>query len=209
MFFADPVAAFRNIGRALRPGGRAAKGGADAELIPLPVPEVRRLLRLLTEPPERHGFLLRWSQWRRAHEAVARRGHVAARARARPVASSPPSSSSPGPDDRPPPAELTNAQWARVRPLLPPRAPVGRPLQYRCRTRLGVFELPGAFWEPTHGKGAAEAAPLGWLMGDLMARVAGRCSVPGLQPLLHLFDLPLLVGNDGSRQLLDLRSLGP
>ena len=28
MFFADPVAAFRNIGRALRPGGRAAKGGS-------------------------------------------------------------------------------------------------------------------------------------------------------------------------------------
>ena len=92
------------------------------------MPEVRRLLRLLAEPPERHGFLLRWSWWRRAHQAVARRGHVAARARARPAASSPaPTVPAPGPVDRLLPTELTDAAWARVQPLLPPRAPVGRP----------------------------------------------------------------------------------
>jgi transposase len=97
-------------------------------LIPLTVPEVRRLLHLLTEPPERHGFLRHWSRWRRAHQAVARRGHGAARARARPVARSPAlPAPSPPPEDWQLPAALTDAQWARVQSLLPPRAPVGRP----------------------------------------------------------------------------------
>ena len=92
------------------------------------MPEVRRLLRLLAEPPERHGFLLRWSRWRRAHQAVARRGHIAARARAQPAMSTPVTTgSAPGLVVRPRPAELTDAAWARVQPLLPPRAPVGRP----------------------------------------------------------------------------------
>lgn len=92
------------------------------------IPEVRRLLRLLTEPPERHGFLLRWSRWRRAHQAVARRGHITARARAQSVMSTPaPAGSVPSPVERPLPSELTDAVWSRVQPLLPPRAPTGRP----------------------------------------------------------------------------------
>ena len=45
-----------------------------AELIPLTVPEVRRLLwRLVWQtlpPPE---FVLAWSRWRRRHQAQARR----------------------------------------------------------------------------------------------------------------------------------------
>ena len=47
-----------------------------AELIPLTVPEVRRLLwRLVwrTLPPP--AFVLAWSRWRRRHQAQARRCH--------------------------------------------------------------------------------------------------------------------------------------
>jgi hypothetical protein len=109
-------------------------------LIPLTVPEVRRLLRLLTEPPERRGFLLRWSHWRRAHQAVARRSHIAARARARPAASDQLSTvSAPMPVDRPLPSELTDAQWARVQSLFPPRAPVGRPPRDTRTVLAGVL----------------------------------------------------------------------
>ncbi len=47
-----------------------------ADLIPLTVPEVRRLLGRLVwrtlPPPE---FVLDWSRWRRRHQAQARRCH--------------------------------------------------------------------------------------------------------------------------------------
>jgi hypothetical protein len=104
------------------------------------VPEIRRLLQLPTEAPERHGFLLHWSWWRRAHQAVARRGHIAARARARPGVSSPASTvAAPALVDRPLPSELTDVQWARVQPLLPPRAPVGRPPRDTRSVLAGVL----------------------------------------------------------------------
>ena len=129
------------------------------------MPEVRRLLRLLTEPPERHGFLLRWSRWRRAHQAVARRGHIAARARARPAArDSAPIEPAHAPVNRPLPSELTDAAWARVQPLLPPRAPVGRPPRDTRIVLAGVLwvlrahaswrSLPVAFgpWRTIYGR---------------------------------------------------------
>jgi hypothetical protein len=90
------------------------------------VPEIRRLLLALAEPPERFRFRLRWSRWRRRHQARARRAHVARRAR-RPLTL---------PLPRPvlralPPARnpyLTESQWERVLPLLPPRqSERGRP----------------------------------------------------------------------------------
>lgn len=49
---------------------------AAEELLPLTVPEVRRLLRGLvwrSAPPE--GRMLHWSQWRRRHQARAKRCH--------------------------------------------------------------------------------------------------------------------------------------
>ena len=58
---------------------RRPKGGAlqlDVELIPLTVPEVRRLLVALvwlTPPPVTHT--MHWSFWRRRHQARARRSH--------------------------------------------------------------------------------------------------------------------------------------
>jgi putative transposase of IS4/5 family DUF4096 len=96
--------------------------------VPLTVPEVRRLLRLLTEPAAHHGFHLDWSSWRRAHQAVARRGHIAARARGQPIRARPTAANTPPMTTAPPPAvHLTEAHWARIRPLLPAPAAVGRP----------------------------------------------------------------------------------
>jgi hypothetical protein len=49
---------------------------AAEELLPLTVPEVRRLLRGLvwrSAPPE--GQLFSWSWWRRRHQARAKRSH--------------------------------------------------------------------------------------------------------------------------------------
>jgi hypothetical protein len=47
-----------------------------AELIPLTVPEVRRLLwRLVWRAALPPAFVLAWSVWRRRHQAQARRSH--------------------------------------------------------------------------------------------------------------------------------------
>jgi transposase len=134
-------------------------------LIPLTIPEVRRLLRVLSEPPEHHDFLLRWSRWRRAHQAVARRGHIAARARARPTMSTPaPLESAPAPVARPLPSELTDEAWARVQPLLPPRATTGRPprnsrsvldgILWAMRTHASWRALPPEYgpWRTIYGR---------------------------------------------------------
>ena len=53
-------------------------------LIPLTVPEVRRLLhRLIWSAPPSIAHTLAWSIWRRRHQARARRGHYQRRARER------------------------------------------------------------------------------------------------------------------------------
>ena len=59
--------------------GRGRKGGhygLAEELIPMTVPEVRRLLTRLvwteSQPPD---FIVQWSWWRRRHQATARRFH--------------------------------------------------------------------------------------------------------------------------------------
>jgi hypothetical protein len=58
-----------------------AKGGcggltSQLGLLPLTVPEVRRLLiALVWTTPLQPGFVLAWSRWRRRHQAHARRAH--------------------------------------------------------------------------------------------------------------------------------------
>ena len=97
------------------------------------MPEVRRLLLALAERGEHRAHRLRWSVWRRAHQARANRCHAARRARER--AQRPEASA----DQRVAPAlvELTDAEWARLGPLLPPQRPrVGRP-RHDHRTVLG------------------------------------------------------------------------
>jgi len=62
-----------------RSGGRGKGGGvkrADETLLPLTVPEVRRLLwRLVWAAPRDNHQVLAWSTWRRRHQARARRCH--------------------------------------------------------------------------------------------------------------------------------------
>jgi hypothetical protein len=125
------------------------------------VPEVRRLLLTLTEPPERRGFQLAWSVFRRRHQAVARRCHAARRAQHHPaprgaltvqiLGSAVPA--------------LTDARWRRIAPLLPPQKPrTGRPahdhrtilagMLWVARTGAAWRDLPEQFgsWETVHSR---------------------------------------------------------
>ena len=88
------------------------------------MPEVRRLLPLLTQPEDaERDHHLRWSLWRRRHQAVARRGHRARRAQRPPLAQ-------PGPATRGPitvpvvlgTAELSETAWSQIAPLVQPAA---------------------------------------------------------------------------------------
>ena len=125
---------------------------------------MRRLLRLLTQPVEQHGFHLHWSSCRRAQQAVARRCHSAARARAGPVLGRRAAPVAlPIPAARPSWPDLTDAQWRRVQPLLPPHAPTGRPARDARTVVAGVLwvlrtgatwrDLPEAFgpWRTIYG----------------------------------------------------------
>ncbi|MDQ2831808.1 MAG: transposase [Chloroflexota bacterium] len=91
------------------------------------------MLSLLDLPVDQQGVHLHWSWWRRTHQAVARRSHIARRERGQPqparttdasVAHTEPST---GPDRPPVWTELTEGQWARVQPLLPVPGGIGRP----------------------------------------------------------------------------------
>lgn len=87
--------------------------------MPLSVPETRRLVLAMREAEERRTFRLGWSRWRRAHQAVAARCHAARRAHSRGVIKAPP----PIALALPIAGTLTEAEWVRIRPLLPPQQP--------------------------------------------------------------------------------------
>lgn len=153
------------------------------------VPEVRRLLRLLAQPAAQRDFLLHWSRWRRAHQAAARRGHVARRARARPTPALPPAAEPPpAPAARPPSTDLSDAGWARVQPLLPPKAPVGRPpcdgrrvlagVLWVLRTDAGWRALPAEFgpWRTIYGRYRQ------WRLTGLWPRLLEALQAPDTTP---------------------------
>jgi Putative transposase of IS4/5 family (DUF4096) len=121
-------------------------------LIPLTVPEVRRLMLAMAGSVEERDFRLGWSVWRRAHQAVAARckkASRAARAALRREGSS---------EDHAEPkitaltseeTRLTDTEWERVRPLLPPqRGQVGRPLNDHCQVLGGILWVArtGSSW---------------------------------------------------------------
>ena len=113
------------------------------------------------EPPERFGVRRTWSAFRRRHQAIARRGHAARRAQRHPVAAGDPPIQVVAAGA----LELTEAQWARVSPLLPPqRAPTGRPRNDHrtvldgplgvARTGSAWRDLPEQFgpWQTVYGR---------------------------------------------------------
>lgn len=126
-------------------------------MIPLTVPELRRLLRALEEPAARFAFRLAWSHWRRHHQAVAQQGHRARRAR-RVLPPGGPPAVSPTAAVHPvalPSVELSEADWQRIAPLLPPRKPGrGRPAHpHRPLVAAMLWvERTGASWRqvPAH-----------------------------------------------------------
>ena len=119
------------------------------------------MLLALAEPPGRFTFRLRWSRFRRRHQAVAKRCHAARRARRRPAAGGgPPIQVLPAG-----PPELTEERWQRVCPLLPPqRPPTGRPshdhrtvlagMLWVARTGAAWRDLPERFgpWQTVHSR---------------------------------------------------------
>jgi Putative transposase of IS4/5 family (DUF4096) len=127
----------------------------------LTLPEVRRLLLALDEPPERFAFRLRWSRFRRRHQAIAKRCHAARRAhRSTGDGGGPPVQALPAGA-----LELTEERWRRVAPLVPPqKPPTGRPnadhrtvlagMLWVARTGAAWRDLPEEFgpWETVHSR---------------------------------------------------------
>jgi hypothetical protein len=117
------------------------------------VPEVRRLLLLLAQPDDaQRDHHLRWSVWRRQHQAVAHRGHRARRAH-RP-STAPPGTATAGPipiDALPGTAELNERHWQQIAALLAPSTPHrGRPsgdLRRQLEGMLAVMHSGGPWRE--------------------------------------------------------------
>jgi hypothetical protein len=104
---------------------------------------VRRLLLTLAEPPERFAFRLAWSAFRRRHQARAKCCHAARRARS--LAPSTPTIQVLSSSD----FTLTDEQWTRIAPVLPPqKPPTGRPPLDHRTVLAGIFWVirTGASW---------------------------------------------------------------
>ena len=86
------------------------------------MPEVRRLFLTLTAEADARAYRLSWSRWRRAHQTVAQRCHIARRTQQQAAVPLVVIATLPAR------AALTDTEWERVRHLLPPQRPsVGRP----------------------------------------------------------------------------------
>jgi transposase len=127
----------------------------------LTVPEVRRLLLAVTEPPERCRVRLSWSTFRRRHQAVAKQCH----ARRRSQQQAPPLGSPVIQRLQADEFDLTDEHWEQIVCLLPPQKPkTGRPntdhrlilsgILWVIRTGCSWRELPEEFgpWETVHGR---------------------------------------------------------
>ncbi|HEY6407255.1 MAG TPA: transposase [Ktedonobacteraceae bacterium] len=116
------------------------------------MPEVRRLFQAMSESQEHQAHRLRWSHFRRQHQARAQRFHVRRRARQAPAVSANP----PAPLPLLGVPALTDEHWEQLRPLLPPQKPAtGRPatdhrlivegILWVARTGSSWRELPERF----------------------------------------------------------------
>ena len=106
--------------------------------------EIRRLLHAWGEPAWRRALRLHWSQFRRRHQASAAKAHVVRRARQHPL----PSAVVAKPLSLLGVEELTPERWERLRPLLPPQAPTGRPAGDHRRIVEGILWVirTGSLW---------------------------------------------------------------
>ena len=89
--------------------------------------EIRRLLAGLREPEEQRKLRLWWSSFRRSHQAGAKRCHEQRRARQAPL----PFQAAPSPVRLAGLSPLSDAQWEKIRSLLP---------TYRFQARKQVTE---------------------------------------------------------------------
>jgi Putative transposase of IS4/5 family (DUF4096) len=150
------------------------------------VPEARRLVLAVAAPKRRRRFLLGWSVWRRAHQAVSARCRAAKRgARQGRRTSEPLKAASIAPEE----AHLTDGQWASVRPLLPPQeGGIGRPpndhrvvlggILWVARTGSSWREMPEEYgkWERAYRRHEL------WVKQGLWARILralGEEDLPG------------------------------
>ncbi len=154
------------------------------------MPEARKLVLAMAEPEGRRRFLLGWSAWRRAHQAVAARCHKASRAAKRAARLAfregrTLKTAAIAPEE----ARLTDKQWSLVRPILPPqRGGIGRPpndhrtvlggILWVARTGSSWREMPEEFgkWETAYRRYEL------WLNQSLWQRilqVLGEEDLPG------------------------------
>ncbi len=109
-------------------------------MIPLTVPETRRLVLVMAGPAAQRTFRLAWSRWRRSHQAVAARCHAARRALKRQEGDQ----VSVVPPLPPTHRALSDAEWERIRPLLPPQKPqTGRPRHDHRTVLNGILAVVG------------------------------------------------------------------
>ncbi len=157
---------------------RVKKGALDPALIPLTVPEVRRLVLAMAETAERRSLRLAWSQWSRAHQAGAARCRAARRAAGEEGVAGQRAATQVA-VRAPADGNLTDAEWEQVRSVLPPqRPPTGRPrhdhrgvlggILWVARTRSSWREMPEEFgkWETAYRRYRL------WLAQGLWQRIA-------------------------------------
>ena len=126
-------------------------------MIPPTVPEVRRVIRAMSGPEEQREFRLGWSIFRRAHQAVAKRCHKASHRKKHAtehhvIEHDARRGCGPDPAEASEAAALTipvhakeagllaDAEWERVRPLLPTQEPgQGRPRRDDRQVLCGIL----------------------------------------------------------------------
>ena len=119
------------------------------------------MLLAVTEPPERFGFRLAWSNFRRRHQAAAKRCHARRRGRQQPAHPRSPTIQRLDAVN----LELTDEHWERIAALLPPQQPrFGRPnndhrttlsgMLWVARTGSSWRDLPERFgpWGTVHSR---------------------------------------------------------
>jgi hypothetical protein len=154
------------------------------------VPEARKLVLAMAAPRRRRRFLLEWSTWRRAHQAVAARCRKASRAAKRAASATagregPPEAVAIAPEE----ARLTDEQWVLLRPLLrPQRDGVGRPpndhrtvlggILWVARTGSSWREIPEEYgkWETAYRRYELWTKQGLW---QRILRVLGEEDLPG------------------------------